>query len=134
MNPLQSVTICLCTLTFEQSKPHAAVDRGIQGGVFTFMHLFFGWCVEGAVWFPPKGSSVALPPWGGVSRWVFVFRSWGSHPRPQVLTYSLHLSGTCADSIEADGRSRSRGRRGDALVRVLRGRFGLNRKSGLAID
>eukprot|EP00966_Prymnesium_polylepis_P120361 2781348-Prymnesium_polylepis.1 len=56
------------------------------------------------MWFPPKGGDVTDPPWGGLNRIMGVLRSWGGCLDTLITTYSLGLSGTCADSIEIDGR------------------------------
>ena len=68
---------------------------------FYFQDLWVG--VEGGEWFPPKGETATAPPWGGWRRWVFVFRGWGRHLGPQLITYSLSLSGTCAELVVVDG-------------------------------
>ena len=35
---------------------------------------------------------------------MFVFRGWGGHLSPHLISDPLGLSGTCADSIEVDAR------------------------------
>eukprot|EP00966_Prymnesium_polylepis_P263715 6092171-Prymnesium_polylepis.1 len=52
---------------------------------------------RGVMW--TKGDDVTDPPWGGSNRMMGVFRSWGACLDTLVTTYSLGLSGTCADSI-----------------------------------
>ena len=57
--------------------------------------------VEERAWFPPKGSSMVLPPWGGLNRMVFVLRGWGGHlgtlliAHPTVLLRDLRGSVVC---------------------------------------
>eukprot|EP00966_Prymnesium_polylepis_P135660 3135971-Prymnesium_polylepis.1 len=55
-----------------------------------------------------KRGGVTDPPWGGLIRMMGVFRSWGGCLDTLIITCSLGLSGTCADSIEVDGRGRTR--------------------------
>ena len=55
-------------------------------------------------WFPPKGSSMVLPPWGGLNRMVFVLRGWGGHLGTLLIAHPTVVLRTCADRSSAATR------------------------------
>ena len=75
------------------------LTKSVQGPVFCSVKFERG---EERAWFPPKGSSMVLPPWGGLNRMVFVLRGWGRHLDTLLIAHPTVVLWTCADRSEAD--------------------------------